>query len=68
MLTGGVWGQLARALGKRRWLRTVAEAGYDTVAWICGLLVAAGAASGLAGASDAVKKMRHFAIERLTRC
>ena len=49
MLTGGVWGQLTRALGKRRWLRTVAEAGYDTVAWICGLLVAAGATSGLAG-------------------
>ena len=49
VLTGGVWGQLARALGKRRWLRTVAEAGYDTVAWICGLLVAAGATSGLAG-------------------
>ena len=49
VLTGGVWGQLARALGKRRWLRTVAEAGYDTMAWICGLLVAAGATSGLAG-------------------
>jgi FlaA1/EpsC-like NDP-sugar epimerase len=49
VLPSGVWGQLARALGKRRWLRTGAEAGYDTVAWICGLLVAAGATSGLAG-------------------
>jgi FlaA1/EpsC-like NDP-sugar epimerase len=48
VLSGGVWGQLAQALGKRRWLRTVAEAGYDTVAWICCLLVAAGATSGLA--------------------
>ena len=49
VLTRGVRGQMARALGKRQWLRTVAEAGYDTVAWICGLLVAAGAMSGLAG-------------------
>ena len=48
-LTSGVWGQLARGVGKCRWLRTVAEAGYDAVAWICGLLVATGAASGLAG-------------------
>jgi FlaA1/EpsC-like NDP-sugar epimerase len=48
-LNGGVWGQLARGLGRRRWLRTAAEAGYDVVTWICGLLVAAGATSGLAG-------------------
>ena len=47
-LTSGVWGQLARGLSRRRWLRTAAEAGYDAVAWICGLLVAAGATSGLA--------------------
>ena len=49
VLTSGVWGLLARGLVKRRWLRAVAEAGCDTVAWICGLLVAAGATSGLAG-------------------
>ena len=36
-------------MGKCRWLRTVAEAGYDAVAWTCALLVAAGATSGLAG-------------------
>ena len=48
-LTSGVWGQLARSLGRNRWLRTVAEAGYDAVAWTCALLVAAGATSGLAG-------------------
>jgi FlaA1/EpsC-like NDP-sugar epimerase len=48
-LTSGVWGQLARGVRKRRWLRTVAEAGYDAVAWLCALLVAAGATSGLAG-------------------
>jgi FlaA1/EpsC-like NDP-sugar epimerase len=48
-LTSRAWGQLARGLSQRRWLRTVAEAGYDAVAWICALLVAAGPASGLAG-------------------
>ena len=48
-LTSGAWGQLARDVGKCRWLRTVAEAGYDAVAWTCALLVAAGATSGLAG-------------------
>jgi FlaA1/EpsC-like NDP-sugar epimerase len=50
VLTGGVWGQLARALGKRRWLRTGAEAGYDAITWVVGLLVAARATSGLAAA------------------
>jgi FlaA1/EpsC-like NDP-sugar epimerase len=49
VLTSGAWGQLVRGLSQRRWLRTVAEAGYDAVAWICALLVAAGASSGLAG-------------------
>ena len=49
VLTSGVQGRLARAVAKRRWLRTVAETGYDVAAWICGLLVAAGATSGLAG-------------------
>jgi FlaA1/EpsC-like NDP-sugar epimerase len=49
VLTSGAWGQLARGLSQRRWLRTVAEAGYDAVAWIGALLVAAGASSGLAG-------------------
>jgi FlaA1/EpsC-like NDP-sugar epimerase len=49
VLTSRAWGQLARGLSQRRWLRTVAEAGYDAVAWICALLVAAGASSGLAG-------------------
>jgi FlaA1/EpsC-like NDP-sugar epimerase len=48
-LTGGVWGRLTRGVGKYRWLRTAAEAGYDAVAWSCALLVAAGATSGLAG-------------------
>ena len=42
-LASGAWGQLARRVGKRRWLPTVAEAGYDAVAWTCALLVAAGA-------------------------
>jgi len=39
-LTGRVKGHLVRNLTKRRWMRLVAEAGYDAVAWLGGLLLA----------------------------
>jgi len=45
-LTGRVRWQLLRSLSKRPWPRVVAEAGYDVVAWMCGLLVAARATDG----------------------
>jgi FlaA1/EpsC-like NDP-sugar epimerase len=45
--TGGIWGQLARDMGKRRWLRLVVEGGYDVAAWIGGLLVVAQALTGV---------------------
>jgi FlaA1/EpsC-like NDP-sugar epimerase len=50
-LTGGIWRQLARDISRRRWLRLVIEAGYDVVAWIGGLLVAARALGDLAETS-----------------
>src|ERR1017187_2572385 len=40
-LPGGIRGELARGVGRRRWVRSVTEAGYDAVVWIGGLLVAA---------------------------
>ena len=40
-LTGRVRGQLVRSLRKRRSVRLVIEAGYDAIAWIGGLLLAA---------------------------
>jgi len=40
-LTGRVRGQLVRSLRKRRLTRLVVEAGYDAIAWIGGLLLAA---------------------------
>ncbi len=40
-LTGRVKGQLVRSLRKRRSVRLVVEAGYDAIAWIGGLLLAA---------------------------
>jgi FlaA1/EpsC-like NDP-sugar epimerase len=40
-LTGRVRGQLVRSLSQRRWVRLVVEAGYDAVAWLGGLLLAA---------------------------
>ena len=40
-LTGRVRGQLMRSLRKRRLTRLVVEAGYDAIAWIGGLLLAA---------------------------
>jgi FlaA1/EpsC-like NDP-sugar epimerase len=46
-LTDRVRGQLGQSLRKRRWLRVVVEAGYDAVAWICGLLLAARATGDL---------------------
>jgi FlaA1/EpsC-like NDP-sugar epimerase len=49
-LTGRVRGQLMQSLRTHRWVRIVAEAGYDVVAWICGLLLAARATGNLAPA------------------
>jgi FlaA1/EpsC-like NDP-sugar epimerase len=46
-LTGRFRGQLPRSLSGRRLVRFVAEAGYDAVAWICGLLLAARSMSDL---------------------
>ncbi|HLY66393.1 MAG TPA: nucleoside-diphosphate sugar epimerase/dehydratase [Chloroflexota bacterium] len=46
-LAGRVRGQLAQSLRKHRSLRFVVEAGYDAVAWICGLLLAAKATGDL---------------------
>jgi len=40
-LTGGIRGVQARSVSRRRWVRLTIEAGYDAVAWIGGLLVAA---------------------------
>jgi FlaA1/EpsC-like NDP-sugar epimerase len=45
-LTGRVRWQLWRSLSKRPWPRVAAEAGYDAVAWMAGLLVAARATDG----------------------
>jgi FlaA1/EpsC-like NDP-sugar epimerase len=42
-----VRGQLARSLRQRRWVRLVIEAGYDSAAWIGGLLFAAKATGDL---------------------
>ena len=50
-LTGRVRGQLVRSLRKRRWVRLVVEAGYDAMAWIGGLLLAARATGGITDGS-----------------
>ncbi len=47
---GGVRSQLARSVGKQRSVRVIAEAGYDVVVWIGGLLIAAAATRDLTGA------------------
>jgi hypothetical protein len=47
---GRVSGQLVRRMSKRRWVRPVAEVGYDATAWAVGLLTAARATSDLAAA------------------
>jgi FlaA1/EpsC-like NDP-sugar epimerase len=49
-LTGKIWGRLGRAGSKCRWGRLVAETGFDTIAWVGSLLVAAQATGALAGA------------------
>jgi FlaA1/EpsC-like NDP-sugar epimerase len=36
--------QLVRRVGRLAWVRAAVEAGYDTVAWVSGLLITAGAA------------------------
>ncbi len=47
-LAGRVGGQLLRSLCKRTRVRQITEAGYDVVAWIGGLLIAARATGGQA--------------------
>ncbi len=47
---GTVCGQLVRGVSQCRWVRQVAEAGYDGVVWCVGLLTAARATGDLAGA------------------
>ena len=39
-LPGRIRGELACGVCRRRWVRSVTEAGYDTAAWLGGLLVA----------------------------
>ncbi len=39
-LTGRIRGHLVRSLTERRWVRRVVEVGYDSVAWLGGLLLA----------------------------
>ena len=49
-LTSGIRWRLTLGLVRRRWLRVTAQVGYDAACWLCGLLIAARATGGLAGA------------------